>query len=144
MVIGRHSQNPGSHKILRGEFLASTQHHELCVGSLEGMQTDTRELLKAGTELGKFGWDQADNTGWDNMDRYIIHQVSRAHTAAIVDELGIDPAKVPLTFPSYGNIGPAAVPFTLAKEVETLSPDDKVLCIGVGSGLNLAFLELLW
>ena len=144
MLIGRHSQNPGSHKILRGEFRAATQFHELCVGSLEGMHTDTRALLKAGTDLGKTGWDQADNTGWGNMERYIIHQVSRAHTAAIVQELGIDPQKVPLTFPSYGNIGPAAVPFTLAKEVETLSPDDKVLCIGVGSGLNLAFLELLW
>ena len=143
-VIGRHSQNPGSHKILRGEFRAATQFHKLCVGSLEGMQTDTRALMKAGTELGKTGWDNANNTGWESMDRYIIHQVSKSHTAAIVEVLGIDPSKVPLTFPTYGNIGPAAVPFTLAKEVDTLSSGDKVLCIGVGSGLNLAFLEVLW
>ncbi|MFK7993330.1 MAG: 3-oxoacyl-ACP synthase III [Granulosicoccus sp.] len=144
MIIGRHSENPGSHKIVRGEFRAATEYHELCVGSLEGMRTDTRALLKAGTQLGKLGWDEADNTNWSNMSRYIIHQVSRAHTAAIVDALGIDTHRVPLTFPEFGNIGPAAVPFTLAKEVDALTTGDQVLCIGVGSGLNVAFLEVLW
>jgi len=144
MLIGRHSKNPGSHKITGGEFRASTEFHELCVGSLEYMRTDTRALLKAGTELGKLGWDEADSRNWSDMNRYIIHQVSRAHTAAIVDALGIDPQRVPLTFPEFGNIGPAAVPFTLAKETEILSAGDKVLCIGVGSGLNLAFLEVHW
>lgn len=144
MIIGRHSENPGSHQIMRGEFRAATEYHELCVGSLEGMRTDTRALLKAGTELGKLGWDEADNYNWSDMNRYIIHQVSRAHTAAIVDALGIDPQRVPLTFPEFGNIGPAAVPFTLAKEVEALSTGDQVLCIGVGSGLNVAFLEVHW
>ncbi|MFK8083574.1 MAG: 3-oxoacyl-ACP synthase III [Granulosicoccus sp.] len=143
-LIGRHSDNPGSHQIMRGEFRAATEYHELCVGSLEGMRTDTRALLKAGTELGKLGWDEADSESWGGMSRYIIHQVSRAHTAAIVDALGIDPQRVPLTFPEFGNIGPAAVPFTLAREVGALSPGDQVLCIGVGSGLNVAFLEVNW
>ncbi|MFK7858439.1 MAG: 3-oxoacyl-ACP synthase III [Granulosicoccus sp.] len=144
MIIGRHSENPGSHKIVRGEFRAATEYHELCVGSLKGMHTDTRALLKAGTELGKLGWDEADSNNWGDMSRYIIHQVSRAHTAAIVDALGIDTRRVPLTFPEFGNIGPAAVPFTLAKEVEALVAGDQVLCIGVGSGLNVAFLEVHW
>lgn len=145
MVLGRHSENPGSHRLLRGEFRAESQHHELCVGSLEMMRTDTRELLKAGTALGKLGWDDAKgDDSWKNMQRYIIHQVSRAHTSAIVEILGIDPALVPMTFPKYGNIGPAALPFTLAKETDSLSTGDRVLCIGVGSGLNVAFLELLW
>ena len=33
---------------------------------------------------------------------------------------GIDPGRVPLTFPTRGNIGPASVPFTLAGEVDSL------------------------
>lgn len=49
MVVGRHSENPGSHQVLGGFFRAATEHHELCVGSLEGMTTDTRALLDAGT-----------------------------------------------------------------------------------------------
>ena len=143
-VLGRHSENPGSHRIMGGDFRAESEHHKLCVGSLEGMHTDTRELMRAGTALGKLGWDQASGFNWSDMQRYIIHQVSRAHTAAIVEALGVDSDRVPLTFPKYGNIGPAAVPFTLAKEAPLLSAGDRVLCIGVGSGLNVAYLELLW
>lgn len=144
MIMGRHSENPGSHPVLNGEFRAATEYHELCVGSLEGMRTDTRALMRAGTELGKVGWDASNSASWGDMQRYIIHQVSRAHTSAIVQALGIDPERVPLTFPEFGNIGPAAVPFTLAKEVEGLKTGDRVLCIGVGSGLNVAFLEIRW
>ena len=144
MLLGKHSQNPGSHRLVRGEFRACTEHHSLCVGSLEGMRTDTKMLLRAGTQLGLTGWSESDNAGWNDMHRYIIHQVSRSHTSAIVEILGLDPEKVPLTFPNFGNIGPAALPITLAKEVPDLKPDDRVLCIGVGSGLNVAFLEVHW
>ena len=144
-VIGRHSENPGSHRMLRGFFHAATQHHELCVGSLERMTTDTRALLDAGTELAKLAWDDAGaGATWGGRDRYIFHQVSAVHTAAMIDVLGVDPDRVPLTFPYYGNIGPAAVPITLAKEAEALSPGDTVLCLGIGSGLNAGVLEIQW
>lgn len=144
-VLGRHSENPGSHRMVRGFFHAATQHHELCVGSLERMTTDTRALLDAGTELAKLAWDDAGAGGtWGGRDRYIFHQVSAVHTAAMIDVLGVDPERVPLTFPYYGNIGPAAVPITLAKEAESLSPGDTVLCLGIGSGLNAGVLELQW
>ncbi len=144
MVLGRHSENPGSHRVVRGEFRAATQHHDLCVGSLESMRTDTKALLEAGTQLGRIAWDEADKDNWGEMDRYILHQVSRVHTAAMVETLGIDASRVPLTFPIFGNIGPAAVPFTLAHEADSLSDGDRLLCVGIGSGLNAALLELAW
>ena len=143
-IIGRHSENPGSHRVLRGEFRAASQHHDLCVGSLESMRTDTKALLDAGTELGKLAWDEADKDAWGDMDRYIFHQISRVHAGAMVDILGIDPDRVPMTFPTFGNIGPASVPFTLAKEAPSLTAGDRVLCVGVGSGLNASILELSW
>ena len=144
-VIGRHSDNPGSHKMLRGFFHAATEHHELCVGSLERMTTDTRALLDAGTDLAKLAWDDAGaGEAWGGRDRYILHQVSQVHTNAMINVLGLDADRVPLTFPFYGNIGPAAVPITLAKEAETLSPGDSVLCLGIGSGLNAGLLEIQW
>ncbi|NND91960.1 MAG: 3-oxoacyl-ACP synthase III [Granulosicoccus sp.] len=144
MIMGRYSENPGSHRLVSCEFRSATEHHELCVGSLDGMRTDAKALLRAGTELGKIGWDEADKDNWGDMDRYIFHQVSRVHTAAMIDILEIDAQRVPLTFPTFGNIGPAALPFTLAREASTLDPGDRVLCVGVGSGLNVAFLELAW
>ena len=144
-LLGRHSENPGSHRMLRGFFHAATQHHELCVGSLERMTTDTRALLDAGTELAKLAWDDAGaGDTWGGRDRYIFHQVSEVHTNAMLDVLGIDPDRVPKTFPYYGNIGPAAIPITLAKDTDSLSPGDTVLCMGIGSGLNAGVLEIQW
>ena len=145
MVVGRHSANPGSHQVLRGFFVAATEHHELCIGSLEGMTTDTRALLDAGTELAKLAWDDAGAGGtWGGRDRYILHQVSEVHTNAMIDVLGIDPDRVPKTFPHYGNIGPAAIPITLASIADTLDAGDSVLCMGIGSGLNAGVLEIRW
>ena len=144
MVLGRHSENPGSRRVIKGLFRADTVHHDLCVGSLNEMRTDASALLDAGCSLAKIAWDDAETSDWLDMDCYILHQVSRVHTAAIVEVLGIDIDKVPLTFPTFGNIGPAAIPFTLARVAESLDPGDRVLCLGIGSGLNAAVIELLW
>ena len=79
------------------------------------------------------------------MDRYVIHQISSVHTQLICERLGIDPAKVPLTFPRYGNVGPASIPITLAGVAATsCSAGDRVLCMGIGSGLNTSFTEIVW
>jgi 3-oxoacyl-[acyl-carrier-protein] synthase-3 len=73
-----------------------------------------------------------------------MHQVSTVHIKAIVDALGLDRRTVPLTFPTLGNVGPASVPITLAAEADNLSAGDRVLCMGVGSGLNTAMTEIIW
>jgi 3-oxoacyl-[acyl-carrier-protein] synthase-3 len=58
--------------------------------------------------------------------------------------LGIDPSRVPLTYPHYGNVGPAAIPITLAGAAPDIRPGERVLCMGIGSGLNTSFTELVW
>jgi 3-oxoacyl-[acyl-carrier-protein] synthase-3 len=78
------------------------------------------------------------------MDWYIIHQVSQVHTRLITERLGIDPDKAPLTFPKFGNVGPAAIPLTLAKSADRIRTGDRVLCMGIGSGLNTSFTEIVW
>ncbi len=54
------------------------------------------------------------------------------------------PTTVPKTFPFYGNIGPAAIPITLAHVQDTLAVGDSVVCMGIGSGLNAGVIELRW
>ena len=49
-----------------------------------------------------------------------------------------------MTFPKWGNVGPASLPMTLAQEAQTLSAGDRVLCMGVGSGLNTTMMEIAW
>ena len=88
--------------------------------------------------------DTPADWNWQNMDRYITHQVSQMHTDAIIKSAGLDRKKIPTTFPELGNIGPAALPITLARELETLKVGDRVLTMGVGSGLNVAMLEIEW
>ena len=78
------------------------------------------------------------------MDRYVMHQVSDVHTDAIIKAAKLDRARVPLTYPRFGNVGPASIPITLAHEASSLTPGDRVLLMGVGSGINTAMLELAW
>lgn len=143
MVLGRKSEHPEGHSIVRGVTRNDTNHHQLCVGDLEQMRTDTKALLDAGLELCKDAWTEAD-FGWEDMDRYVMHQVSAVHTHSLCELLGINPKLAPLTFPTLGNIGPASVPLTLADEAEHLQAGDKVLCMGIGSGINTSFIEILW
>jgi 3-oxoacyl-[acyl-carrier-protein] synthase III len=62
----------------------------------------------------------------------------------LCERLDIDPKRVPLTYPRYGNVGPAAIPITLANLAEELGVGERVLCMGIGSGLNTSFTELIW
>src|SRR3546814_4034547 len=55
------------------------------------------------------------------MDEFVVHQISKVHTAAFVDLLGIDPKKVLTVFPELGNIGPASVPIALSRSEEHTS-----------------------
>ncbi|MEA3501388.1 MAG: 3-oxoacyl-ACP synthase III [Actinomycetota bacterium] len=143
-VVGRHSDNPGSHRVVRGIARADTSHHGLCIGDLQQMRTDTKSLLDAGLQVSKLGWIDAEEMGWLDADRYIIHQVSQVHTRMLCEYLGIDTARVPLTFPRLGNVGPASIPITLSLEAESLEPGDMVLLLGIGSGLNASAIELIW
>lgn len=144
-VLGRTDENPGAHRILGGVTRAATQFHELCVGSVDGMFTDAKALLKGGLDLVVSAWKEASTEwNWSSMDRYITHQVSSVHTNAIVKAAKLDRDRVPVTFPKYGNVGPASIPITLVEEQATLSKGDRVLLMGVGSGLNTAMMELAW
>jgi 3-oxoacyl-[acyl-carrier-protein] synthase III len=144
-VIGRADKHPSGHRIIGGVTRAATEFHELCVGSVDGMFTDARALLKGGLDLVASAWKEAaTDWHWSKMDRYITHQVSSVHTNSVVKTLGLDATRVPRTYPHLGNVGPASIPITLAEEQKTLKPGERVLLMGVGSGLNAAFMEIVW
>ncbi len=145
MVLGRADTHPDGHRIIGGATRGATQHHELCIGTLEDMRTDSKALFDAGLVLSQELWEEAKSEfDWSDMDCYISHQISKAHFAAMTKVLDIDPTKAPSTFPTRGNIGPASVPFTLALQADSLSAGDRVLLMGIGSGLNAAALEIEW
>ena len=149
MVLSRADAAGGGHQFLGGLSRAATQHAGLCTGQPNEMKTDTRGLMVAGLELAKEGWKEATQTfDWSagDFDSLVLHQVSKAHTRAVADTLSLDVDKIPLIYPTFGNIGPAGVPTVLSKATKdgTISEGSRVVLMGIGSGLNVAFSELIW
>ncbi|MFC5138977.1 3-oxoacyl-ACP synthase III [Actinomycetospora rhizophila] len=149
MVLSR-ADGPGGHRFLGGLGRASTAGNAgLCVGQGDEMRTDSKGLLVAGMELAGRVWKEAvaafdwDATGYDT---YCLHQVSKVHTGAVVDQLGLDADRFPSIYPQFGNIGPAGVPTVLSKAVEdgTVTDGSRVMLMGVGSGINAAAAEVRW
>ncbi|MEI7858930.1 MAG: 3-oxoacyl-ACP synthase III [Acidimicrobiales bacterium] len=144
MVMG--GPRDGGHRFLGGISRAATIHHDLCVGDLDAMRTDTAGLLEKGLALAREAFDAALAAGWEweTCDRYVMHQVSAVHTRKLCELLGVDMSLVPLTYPNFGNMGPAAVPYTLSTVADQITPGERVLLMGIGSGLNCAAVELIW
>lgn len=150
MVLGHQRHSRTGHLLNGGVTLAATEYNRLCIGQPDKMVTDAAALLMAGVALARDTWQlaAAEIPGWhdDNISVYTPHQVSARHTHAVADTLGVDPAKMFLNFQTLGNIGPAAVPITLAQAVEAgrVSSGDTIGMLGIGSGINCAMMSITW
>lgn len=145
MVLGRSDQHPEGHRVVGGVSRSGSEHHELCVGDLNLMSTDSRALFEAGIALAIETWQDArQDFDWSHVDYFFCHQTSVKHIAAMAAALGVSPDRCPTTVETYGNLGAAAVPFTLAKNVDKLQPGMRVMLLGIGSGLNTSFAEITW
>jgi len=149
MVLARSELAPGAPRYKGGVTRAATEWNKLCRGNLDGMITDTRLLLIEGIKLASKTFQVArQKLGWavEELDEFVIHQVSKVHTAAFTRAMGIDPRKVLTIFNEHGNIGPASVPIVLSKlrEMGRLKKGDRVALLGIGSGLNCSMAEVVW
>lgn len=149
MVLARTDLVPDAPRYKGGVTRAATQWNALCRGNLDRMVTDTRMLLIEGLKLAQLTWGAARAAlGWvaDELDEFVIHQVSRVHTEAFIKAFGIAPEKVHTIFPEHGNIGPASVPIVLSKlkEMGRLKKGKRVALLGIGSGLNCSMAEVVW
>ncbi len=151
MVLARSELVPENrrHRVTGSVSLAATEHCRLCTGQPDEMVTDASTLLVAGLELAHRTWMLAKNElGWTsaNLDECAIHQVSAVHTMKLSEVIEVDPSKMFLIFPEYGNIGPASIPTVLAKSAEAgrVKSGSRVALLGIGSGLNCSMMEILW
>ena len=149
MVLARAELVPEAPRYRGGVTRAATEWNALCRGNLDRMVTDTRMLLIEGLKLAQKTFIAARLAlGWavEELDQFVIHQVSRVHTEAFIKAFGIDPKKVMTIFNEHGNIGPASVPIVLSKlkELGRLKKGDRVALLGIGSGLNCSMAEVVW
>jgi 3-oxoacyl-[acyl-carrier-protein] synthase-3 len=149
MVLARRDLAPDAPQYKGGVSRAATEWNTLCRGNLDRMVTDTRMLMVEGIKLASKTFQAARQAlGWvvEELDEFVIHQVSQVHTNALVKAIGIDPAKVFTIFSEYGNIGPASVPIVLSKlkEMGRLKKGSRIALLGIGSGLNCSMAEVVW
>lgn len=149
MVMARAELVPDAPRYRGGVTRSATEWNKLCRGNLDRMVTDTRMLLIEGIKLAQKTFIAARQAlGWavDELDQFVIHQVSLPHTQAFIKNFGIDPKKVMTIFGEHGNIGPASVPIVLSKlrELGRLKKGDRIALMGIGSGLNCSMAEVVW
>jgi acyl-CoA:acyl-CoA alkyltransferase len=150
MVLAHKSVSRTSHLVNGAVTLAATEHNQLCIGMPDYMKTDASALLIAGVKLAAETWSLAQETfpNWsdEQIALYIPHQVGSRHMAGVAEAIAISPSKLHLNFPVLGNIGPAALPITLAMAAEDgrIKAGDHVGLLGIGSGINCSMMSVTW
>jgi 3-oxoacyl-[acyl-carrier-protein] synthase III len=144
----------GRRQLLGGVCRTAPQHNGLCQwgptpdgGQL--MRTDATGVLRHGVELGRQTWAALlKEMDWveEDVGRVICHQVGEGHRTAILNSLGIKPAKEFSTFEYLANMGTVSLPLTaaIADERGFLEEGQRVAFLGIGSGLNCMMLGWSW
>jgi 3-oxoacyl-[acyl-carrier-protein] synthase III len=159
VVLTHSSLSRNGHRLLGGVTRAASQHNGLCRIETDtclsdpsispNMRTDSSELLKNGAKLVPETWeDTKQELGWkdSDVDKCFTHQVSAVHSRRLFRTLGLDKAKDFATVEYLGNIGSVSLPITMAIGIDQgcLNPGDKVVMMGIGSGIVCLMLGLEW
>jgi len=138
---------------------AAPEFHKLCRWGVRGngspteieeyAETDSIGVLEYGSKLGFETWQALlRECGWrvGDVDRFVAHQIGRAHRESMLSGLGMGPDQDYVTYPYLGNMGTVALPMTaaLAEEHGALQPGHNVGFLGIGSGLNCLMLGVRW
>ena len=113
------------------------------------VQMEGREVFKravravvesAGAALDKAGITPAD------IDVFVPHQANARIVTAVVERLGIDPAKAFVNIERYGNTSAASIPVALAEAVASgrINDGDLVMLSGFGAGMTWGTVLLRW
>jgi 3-oxoacyl-[acyl-carrier-protein] synthase-3 len=153
MVLARGALAPAAPRLLASVGGADTAAHVLCHGDqADGrhgplMQTDSEAMLHAGNALLARTWARfTDEVGWRaaDVERVITHQVGVQHRRLVLSTLGLDPALDFPTVETCGNVGSVSLPlsYTLARESGFLEPGQRLVMLGIGSGLQAQILAV--
>ncbi|GAA4033437.1 ketoacyl-ACP synthase III [Allokutzneria multivorans] len=82
----------------------------------------------------------------DDFAVVCVHQAVLAYVEVICERAGISFDRTVLTLADHGNVAAATLPLQLVTAVESgrLNPGDKVLLVGLASGLSLGVMAIQW
>lgn len=153
LLIGADQNRAQAPRIKKFYWGTDSSAVELCQGSGDYfnpiMKTDAEKLLHAGIRLAKQVWGQRLISVAEELklpDFYLTHQVGKSHHEALAQELGISKIPTYLTYAEFGNTGSAALPLSWIKACEQnkIVAGQNVVWMGIGSGLNVMMMDLVW
>lgn len=117
------------------------------------MHTQSAPLMEKGVALAQQLWRNRASAPAVNLDSCIFHQVGKGHHQMLWKALELGTLPTTLTYPTWGNTGPASLGVTWDAHLrEQVLPDlaskpkgqqsHRCLWMGIGSGLMASFLEV--
>lgn len=157
LISHRNSVELGSNS-LRADLLAvhtenHTEHFNLCAGDGNTqkltMRTDSEKLMAAGVDLAQRCWYSFHDQNPEVVERIahcFSHQVGVHHQKALFAKIPIPQKFDVITYPEFGNTGPAAIFLSMAQALERnmIEHGDYAIGLGIGSGLNCSIFSMKW
>jgi 3-oxoacyl-[acyl-carrier-protein] synthase III len=157
MVLERSSDNAG---IYAHRFETYGDHWHLCTvpggGSMfphdgskvyfEGKTKELRDIFMK--KKGRIAEECLAQAGWamEEIDHFFMHHVSTSTFGLVADSFGADPEKFFSVIEHYGNMAATSIPFAMCKAIESgkLKKGDKIMLIGLASGISISIQLIIW
>lgn len=140
---------PGRNHRLTGAVTRCAPYaREMCTARYDRMNTDTN-LVLVGAQVIKQTFEAAKKAlGWtpDNIDVVVPHQVGKKVHRLGASYCDTDLNKLVVTYPEYGNVGPASIGIALsvASKDGFIKEGQRVCLAAFGSGINCIMAEVMW
>ncbi|WP_017613958.1 3-oxoacyl-ACP synthase III family protein [Nocardiopsis salina] len=100
------------------------------------------------TNVPKLVDEALQKNGWttDDVDRVIFHQANVKMLDKLLELIGIDRSKAPMTAPDFGNTAGASIPLTLHQShiERPLQRGERILLAAVGGGMTAGAMTMTW
>ncbi|MBN1486067.1 MAG: 3-oxoacyl-ACP synthase III [Anaerolineae bacterium] len=151
MVLRHASKSKTGKRIIGGFAYGRSEHSDLCVAQNDWMRTKSTPMLHEGAKTVAVTWKNfRKELGWHNgsITKLFTHQVSEPQRVLGLTKTLRLPANG-MDYPtlSYlGNTGAVAAPIcmAIARDDKFLVDGDRVVLLGVGSGINSIILGIQW
>lgn len=142
------------------EFATYGDHWHLCTvpggGSMhphdgskvffEGKTKELRDIFMQ--KKGRIAENCLQKAGWkiEDIKLFFMHHVSTNTFSLVANSLGTNPNKFYNVIEDYGNMAAVSIPFAMnsAQEKNDLKKGDKVMLIGLASGISISVQLLIW
>lgn len=142
------------------KFQTNGEYWELCTvpggGSMyphdgskvyfEGRTTEMRKVFFE--KKGKLIESALNEAGWlaGDLDHVFMHHVSVQTFELVANDLGIPKEKFYSVFEKYGNMAACSIPFAMsdAYAKNVLKKGDKIMLLGLASGISISVQLLIW